>query len=352
MIEGKNRNNSEKSYREIFLDSSSSLKDFSLDRRKYHKKYILNESVEEEDTLASKMGKLVETLLLEEEKFDEKFHISACAVAPSGLMLKFVESLYSIFKENTDEEGNVTKEFSEMLKEAYIRSGYKISFERVIKDFEGGDNEIYFNEILRVRTKGLIVVTPSDIANAEKIVNELKTNPITADIVNLVSSSRYTVYTQCQVEDFEIDGLPMKAMMDLVHIDHFKKTILVYDLKTVWAVETFMKEYYLYRRAYIQAYTYYQAAKKLAEQLEDETGEEYEVLPIKFIVCDSINYYSPLIYELSDYNIAEAYTGFEYKGYDYPGVQNIIKDLKWTLKNNIWNISRENYENLGRVKLK
>jgi len=352
MIEGKNRNQNESSYRDVFLDSSSSLKIFSQDRRKYYKLFIAHEPVDEEDTVASKMGKLCETLLLEPEKFDEKFHVSACAVSPSGLMLKFVESLYSIFKENTDEEGNVIKEFSEMLKEAYIKSGYKISFERVIKDFEGGDNEIYFNEILRVRTKGLIVVTPSDIANAEKIVNELKTNPITADIVNLVSSSRYTVYTQLQVEDFEIDGLPMKAMMDLVHICHFKKTVQVFDLKCIWSIEGFFRDYYLYRRAYIQAYTYYQAAKKLAEQLEEETGEEYEVLPIKFIVCDSINYYSPLIYELSSFDIAEAYVGFEYKGYEYPGVQTIIQDLKFALRENIWNISRENYENNGRVKLK
>jgi hypothetical protein len=113
-----------------------------------------------------------------------------------------------------------------------------------------------------------------------------------------------------------------------------------------------MKEYYLYRRAYIQAFVYFRAAKKLAEILEEETGEDYEVLPIKFIVCDSINYYSPLIYELSDYNIAEAYTGFEYKGYEYQGVAEIIKDLKFALRENIWNISRENYENLGRVRLK
>jgi len=33
----------EAQYRAIYLDSSSSLKDFSMDRKKYHKKYILNE---------------------------------------------------------------------------------------------------------------------------------------------------------------------------------------------------------------------------------------------------------------------------------------------------------------------
>lgn len=39
MIEGKNRNRSEQAYREITLDSSSSLKIFALDRRKYYRKF-------------------------------------------------------------------------------------------------------------------------------------------------------------------------------------------------------------------------------------------------------------------------------------------------------------------------
>jgi len=46
------------------MDSSSSLKDFSTDRKKYHKKYVLNEKVEDKDTAASVIGRLVETQLI------------------------------------------------------------------------------------------------------------------------------------------------------------------------------------------------------------------------------------------------------------------------------------------------
>ena len=42
----------EAQYRAVVMDSSSSLKEFSMNRRKYHKKYVLNESVEEEDSKA------------------------------------------------------------------------------------------------------------------------------------------------------------------------------------------------------------------------------------------------------------------------------------------------------------
>ena len=354
MIQGTNRNESETAYRNVTLDSSSSLKDFSFDRKKYVKKYLLNEYVEEEETQYSLMGKVVECLLLEPEKFDDKFYISAVAKAPTGMMKDFVDALISLTWEATDEEGNMTKSFEDRLTEAFNASGFSGkgsgSYENVIKKFIGGDAEIYFNEAILVKKKGLTVITANDLANGEKIVEELKTNEITSDIINIVNSIKYTVYTQYQVEDFVVEGHHFKAMMDLVHISHNKKTIQVYDLKCVWSVENFYTEYYLKRRAYIQAYVYYIACDTIKKQLEKEYEEEYTVLAPKFIVCDSINYYSPLIYSLTQFDLRNAYEGFEYRGYSYPGVHEIIKNLKWALNNNIWNISRENYENKGIVK--
>ena len=41
----------EELYRAVMLDSSSSLKDFSMDRKKYHRKYILNEDIKEKDSV-------------------------------------------------------------------------------------------------------------------------------------------------------------------------------------------------------------------------------------------------------------------------------------------------------------
>ena len=70
-ISGKTK--TEATYRAVNLDSSSSLKEFSTNRRKYHKKYILGEKVEDDDTKAATIGRVVETLLLEPEEFDNRF---------------------------------------------------------------------------------------------------------------------------------------------------------------------------------------------------------------------------------------------------------------------------------------
>lgn len=340
----------EANYRAISMDSSSSLKDFSMDRKKYYKKHILGESVEDKDTQAATIGRIVETLLMEPELFDEKFYMSACMSAPTGLMLAFVEALYKFTKEATDDHGNVTRTFEEISKDAYTESGFKIKYDAVIGKFVGSDAEIFYNEIRKVRTQNLTVITTEDVNNAEKIVQELRTNPVTKDVVNLVSSARYSVFTQMQVEGYEVDGHLFKSMMDRVIVDHEEKTIQVYDLKCTWSVENFLEEYYLYRRAYIQAFLYWKAAIHMKNEMDGIA--DYDVLPPKFIVCDSTNYYNPLIYKLSMEDILDAYEGFTHKNREYKGVQELIKDLKWALENNVWNISRQNHMANGIVNIR
>jgi hypothetical protein len=349
MIQGKSK--TEANYRAIYLDSSSSLKDFSMDRRKYHKKYVMNEAVAEKENLAANMGRIVETLLMEPEEFDGRFYLSSLVSAPTGLMLEFVESLYKHTVDATDEKGNITRDFSVLAQEAYVDSGFKIKFEAVIGKFTGSDAEIYYKEIREIRSKGLTVVTVQDVSNAEKIVSELKNNSVTSKVINLINSPRYTIKNQLQIEGYIVDDHQFKSMMDKVVIDHDERTIQIYDLKCTWSVENFLEEYYLYRRSYIQAYLYWKAGNSLTIDMESEYYG-YEVLFPKFIVCDSTNYMNPLIYELIEDDMEDAYMGFEHKGKFYKGVKELIMDLMWAQDNDVWNISRENSINNGVARLR
>ena len=349
MITGKLK--TEKEYRAVEMDSSSSLKEFSLNRKKYQQKYILGEKIEEDDTKASVTGRLVETLLLEPEEFDNRFYMSVCLSTPTGLMLAFVEALYKHTAAATDEFGNINRAFADISLDAYNDSGFKIKYDAVIGKFQGSDAEIYYEELRKVRSKGLTVITSEDVNNAERIVNELKTNFVTSEVINLVNSARYTVHNQFQIEGYSVDGHLFKSMMDKVIIDHNNKTIQVYDLKCVWSVENFYEEYYLYRRAYIQAYLYYHAARSLTIN-ENSELYEYTVECPKFIVCDSTNYYNPLIYTLTEDDLEDAYDGFEHKGRIYPGVGQLIEDLQWAVKNDVWNINRQNHINNGVLNIK
>ncbi len=348
MIQGQSK--TELNYRAIQTDSSSSLKDFSMDRKKYYKKYVLGENVEDKENQAATIGKLVETLLLEPHEFDNRFYMSACATTPTGLMLEFVEALYTVSKEATDQFGIITKTFEEISREAYVMSGFKIKYEQVISKFVGSDAEIYYNEIRKVRSQNLTVVDTKDVTNAESIVEELRNNPFTRDIVNRVSDSRYTVVNQLQIEDYVVDGHHFKSMLDMIHVDHENQSIQIYDLKCTWSVENFYTDYYLYRRSYIQAYLYMCAVTYLTRDVNHKWFG-YHVNYPQFIVCDSTNYYSPVVYRLSDMDIDDAYVGFEHLGRKYPGVKQLIEDLKWALREGVWNVSRKNYESGGVVNL-
>lgn len=350
MISGQKRR-SEKEYRAIQMDSSSSLKDFSMDRKKYYRKYVLQEKVEDKDNQAITIGKLVETILMEPEEFDNIFFMSSAIAEPSGLMLNFVNALYDVTVESTDELGVVSKTFEQLSREAYVISGFKLTYEAVINKFIGGDAEIYYQEIRTVKSKGLIVVNGKDVNNAENIVQELRQNFVTKDIVNLVSSARFEVYNQFSIEGFESDGHKLKGLLDKLIVDHTKRTLQLIDLKCTWTVENFYSEYYLYRRAYIQAFVYYKGCQHLVYDVDSE-WYGYEVLKPMFLVCDSTNYYNPLIYTLTESDILDAYNGFEHNGRKYPGVKEIITDLKWALANGVWGMSRVNSLNKGILNIK
>ena len=347
MIKGVNKTKEESKYRALEKDSSSSLKDFSIDRRKYYKKYVLHETVEEKDNQATNMGKLVETLLLEPEEFDNRFYMSSTVAIPTGLMLEFVEALYRITDAAAGTDGVVARPMEEMVQEAYEASGFKITKEAVLNKFLGSSAEIYYREIREVRSKKLIVVTTQDITNAERIVEALQNNQFTRDIINLDNSGdRYIVINQFQIDSYFVDGHEFKSMIDKVIFDTEEKVIRIYDLKCVWSVENFYNEYYLYRRAYIQAYLYWQALLSLTED-KNNPAHGYMVEFPRFIVCDSINYSNPLIYVMTTKAMQEAYSGFKVGDKDYPGVIDLIKDLEWAIDNDTWNISRTNYNSNG-----
>ena len=184
-----------------------------------------------------------------------------------------------------------------------------------------------------------------------KIVEQLKTNSTTAPIVNLVNSSRYTILDQLQVEGYEIDGHPFKSMLDKVIIDHQERVIKPFDLKCTWNVENFYEEYYLKRRSYIQALLYYAAIHKNREVLGFD-ATEYHVEPPKFIVCDSTNYFNPLLYTLDWPDLQDARDGFTHKGRTYPGVKDLISALRWCIQTDTWTISYKNYLSSGIINIK
>lgn len=349
----------EAEYRALEPDSSSSVKVFAEDRKAYYKRFVKGDYIPDEDGVAIIIGKLVDVILLgDENEFDEKFFKSTVVNAPTGLMEKFVENLYRITMDSLSTAGEVTREMSDMMLEAYesvkrdkdgvIVAFKKQSYEKTVELFLSTEASTYYKEIRQIRPKGLTVITSSMMDMATRTANQLKASDNTAFLFEY--TERFQHFNQLKIDGFEIDGLPLKGMIDKTIVDHKLKLIQPYDLKVTWDVEGFYENYYLKRRSFYQAYIYYKALLDGDVDLGFDYSE-YVVLPPIFVVADSAAFYEPLLYKLVVTDLEDAYKGFTHKRKYYEGLKEVIKDLKWAKENNIWNISRENSANNGVVQL-
>jgi hypothetical protein len=125
-------------------------------------------------------------------------------------------------------------------------------------------------------------------------------------------------------------------MIDKPIVYHKEKVIRIYDLKVTWEPSNFYEGYYLYRKAYIQAYIYYVLVSIWAKL---NGYEDYTIEPPYFLVADSGNFYKPLIYKLTEKDLINAAYGFTHRGKKYAGVTEIIESLKWARETNEWKIS-------------
>jgi hypothetical protein len=356
----------ESQYRALDIDSYSSIKVFIEDRKKYYRKFVLKEPVRDGDTPSTIFGSLVDCLIFSPDEFDRRFTVSVTD-APKGQYGKLVDELMNVTSRSVNSEGEVTRDLEDMLEEAYNnvkfdRNGTVVDFKRdsfdvVKRKFMGSDLEIYYRQLREAHGKD--VVEPAMVDNALNVINELRTNPITAEIINMVTSEGITIYNQFPVIDNLRDCLPegieeeesrFKGLVDKLIIDHSTKEIHIYDLKTAWDNEgEFLNNYFKYKY-YIQAALYFYLVVEWKKKQPELV--EYTVRWPAFIVADSNNYKSPLIYLTDTLTITQGMRGFVIKGKYYPGVIAAITDMIWHKRTGIWNISRENYRNNGIVKIK
>src|SRR5581483_6503604 len=238
----------EKEYRALDIDSYSSLKVFIEDRKKYYKKFILKEVVREEESDELRFGSLVDCLLFTPEEFDSRYALSVSKV-PTGQWGKLMDELWAVTLANLNANGEVTKEVEVMLEEAYNnvkfdrRTGEAVAFkreslEKVKEKFPGSDAEMYYRQLRE--SHGKTIIELQELENAQAVVQELRTNDFTKDIINLVTDERYEVYNQFPIIG-ELDGdltktvgYKLKCLVDKLIIDHKRKMIFIYDLKTAW----------------------------------------------------------------------------------------------------------------------
>jgi len=350
-------------------DSYSSCKKFDDDRITYYKEKILGQFTEKELSLDMKLGSLVDCKLFSPELVDEKFSVASCN-APVGQMGLFVEALCSLTNQCLDENLKLTKELSELIEEAFNsvkfdKSGKEVNFKKkdlswLVKEFVGSDAEVYYRDCRS--NFGKITIDLNLVSAADKIIEELQTHEWTKDLINLETKGDIEVINQLIIL-FEVEGAPFKAMLDKTVINHSDKEFVVgnlvlppksispYDLKITWSGESYVYNYWK-MKYYLQVASYYLGLLHY-QRVERPELKDYTIPSIEFIVGSSNLNSNPLLYSTNEINVNEGLYGFELKsGRKFKGLYELVRDINWHKKNQLWRNSREVYENKGKMIIK
>lgn len=257
---------------------------------------------EPKESDALTFGSIVDTLLTDSDNFESKFAI--CTVEQPAPAIKGIcEALFELADKKFPSLDNVPDELLlELSKDAY--TNYKP--ETKLNKIKNEGNSYYS---FLVETAGKKVITENMLIDAERCVAILQNSPTTSSLFNsaIVNNPFKETDEEILYQSkflYSYDGKPIKIMVDVIHIDHDKKTIQPYDLKTTGQPEYKFFNSVIKWNYDIQADLYEYVLKKLAN--EDEVFKEYTILPFKFIVVNKETL-SPMIWEwdLSKFIITE-----------------------------------------------
>lgn len=127
----------------------------------------------------------------------------------------------------------------------------------------------------------------------------------------------------------EINDVELKGMLDFIHIDHEKKEITPFDLKTGRGAHyEFFEGGFLNWNYYIQASVYREI---LQQYIKTTELADYKIKNFRFLFCGRKDRL-PIIYRVTDKWHEAGFKGFTYEGKYYPGVNELIEDLIYYLE--------------------
>ncbi len=348
----------EVNYRALDGLNCSMIKLFDTDPVKFFEQFKLGKPKKDKKTTSLIIGDLADFYLLDckgdwdefNQRFDEKFALFE-GTKTSAQVFVLADTLFEITTDNT-EDGIVQKSFASMFSEAFRRVQLDGKYkggkeEKALEEFVTKGQDYYDTLIANI---GKTVVDVSLLDKSKRVADILLEDSWTKDVFSDEDETieyfpKFAIEWQYEEGDKLID---CKSELDILKVDHSKKVIYPKDLKTAYDNEAFEYSYLKYRYD-LQAAFYYLAVKHWAAA---EGMTDYSVVPMEFIVGDtSANARRPVRYRLDMKDIQKAMAGFTLRGTKYKGLVELIKEISWAEDNNVWNCSKELFDNRGILKL-
>lgn len=281
----------------------------------------------EEPAEVTVIGDGVDLILTQgEDIFMEEFYFSTVE-RPTGQMGDFVWHLFA----------NRNDTMAEAI--AYDLAGFKRDTMAKVRERFDKEGKVYYDDL--IAGEGKKVVSPIQYAMIQNIANTLRLSKFTSKYI--VGNSQFKVFTQ-QALNFTYEGVECKGLLDLVVVDVVNNILYPIDLKTTTTSLNFWVEMLMKHRYDFQAAFYTEALKQTDLNIY---GENLTMANFRFIVESQKYPGSPLIYELSDDLMNLGKFGGTFQGKNYEGFDQAISRLKWHFDNDLWEYTREDYQNEG-----
>lgn len=287
----------------------------------------------------AKMGGLIDDMLFTPDEVEKKYYLFS-AQKPTATLAKVCDIITEQYAELPDDIDGVAlaiisnNEFWGNIKNP----------DTLIKKFAVPEFYDYLNAFYESKNK--TIITQEEYDTCEEIVEILKTHKFSKDVV-AYPKKHESKYAQFEI-NIEYRGFAFKGILDLLVVNHKKKTVQMIDLKTGKNPAEQFGASYIKWRYYLQEAIYQLAFESICEQLK---LEGYTLLPFQFLYISRFEKI-PLLYTVSEKWSKAAIKGFKLNNYEYRGLDELLDTIKWHWEQKKFDLSKEVYEEEGTLILK
>lgn len=330
----------EKEYRELPNEkyfSSSFIKMFDT----YGAKHLIDPKVISNDGI--KWGSIVDTLAFSDKNFDDIYYVSQTEKDLTATELKLYKAIIGVLdkKQMTKDYLNSSEFVSLCLSQIEdLNLWNNIKDKDLLKE---KINSNFINHILEYTiADSREIISSKDFLDAKYTYKILKTHDFTSKYFTSEDIEKKQLLFQIPIL-YKIEDDHYKSLLDIILIDNKEKTIRAVDLKTGALPNKYFISEFFKRRYDIQGFLY---TKALEEYIILNNLKDYRILDPVFVYTCRSTPNTPLPFEVSRSVTINAYCGFiTYYGKKYKGVKQLVEEIKWHRKMNIYDYTMEEYEN-------
>lgn len=293
-------------------------------------------SERESESEAYKFGNLIDTILTHPEDFEKLYYVSITQKQLTPSQEAIINSLVATYGSTYDNLLDIPDE--NLIDIARALGMYRTYGDEKLLEIIKSEN--FVGEYsCRVEGIGKIIISKQMFDDAQCRVSELLEDPKARALFCWSTNENIEVLYQSKFIDKEEN---LKAMVDVLYIDHAQKIIRPYDVKTSSMNTYEFNKAFIKFRYDIQADLYSYLVRKFIANHEE--FREYKVLPFTFIVL------APNGHILAEYNAEEYVNSDFYK--ENMNWRQLYETVQWHISSGITNITKEIYDNDGVLKLK